>query len=84
MNKLFPLEFQKALVNHEMDYARLAKAMNRHGYKLSKQFLGMIGSGKRNATPETMRRICEVMQCPELERRTLHIAAAKDVGYELP
>ena len=83
MNKTFPLEFQKALVNHEMDYARLSKAMMRRGYRLSKQFIGMLANGSRCATPESLKRICETLQANEWERKNLHLAAAKDYGYDL-
>jgi hypothetical protein len=81
--KQFPLEFQKALVNHEMDYTRLTKAMLRNGYPITKQFLGMMGSGLRNCTPETLKRICTSLQCDEVERKRLNLAAAKDLGYDL-
>jgi len=83
MNKHFPLEFQKALVNHEMDDARLARAMGRRGYGITKQFLGQVRNGLRNVSPESLRRICETLQCDEMERGKLHTAAARYVGYEI-
>jgi len=79
----FPLEFQKALVARQMDYARTARAMNKRGYPVSKQYIGMLGGGQRNAPPEQVRRICEVLGLADDERKQLHKAAAIDVGYEL-
>lgn len=83
MNKLFPLEFQKALVNHEMDYARLSKVMMRNGHSMTKAFLWMLGTGSRSCTAETLKKICSDLQCDEMERGKLHLAAARDHGFEI-
>ena len=82
-SKAFPLEFQKALVSRESDYARLSKAMSKRGYRLSKQFIGMMALGNRRVPAEQLRRMCEVLRLDQDERRKLHTAAAKDYGFDL-
>ena len=79
----FPLEFQKVLVSRESDYTRLAKMMARRGYRVSKQFIGMLALGKRRVPAEQLKRFCEVLELSEVERRRLHVAACMDQGFEV-
>lgn len=84
MNRtLFPLEFQKVLVAKQSNYAHLAKAMSRRGYRASKQFLGMLGMGQRRVPAEQLKRVCETLQLTEGERRRLHVAACIDMGFDV-
>ncbi len=77
----FPLEFQKCLVLHATNYAHLAKAMERRGYKVSKQFLCQMGTGARSVPPLQLARICETLNVPEDQRKALHLAACRDIGF---
>ena len=77
----FPLEFQKMLVLKSTNFQHLSKAMERKGYRLTKQFLWQIGTGKRGVPPKTLHRICETLKCSEDERRALALAACRDSGY---
>ena len=79
----FPLEFQKALISREQDYARLSRTMGKRGYRLSKQFIGAIGLGTRGVPSNQLRKICEVLGLDEVERQRLHRAAALDHGFEI-
>ena len=79
----FPLEFQKALISRESDYARLSRSMSKRGYRLSKQFIGAIGLGTRRVPAIQLRKICETLGLDELERRRLHRAAALDYGFDI-
>lgn len=79
----FPLEFQRVIILQETDYAHLSKAMARRGYRLSKQFIGQIAAGKRNVPPLQLRRICETLTLVESDRKTLALAACRDMGYEV-
>jgi len=79
----FPLEFQKALISRESDYARLSRSMGKRGYRLSKQFIGAMGLGTRKVPAEQLKKICEVLGLDEQERQRLHKAAALDYGFEI-
>ena len=79
----FPLEFQKAVVSRESDYARLSRSMGKRGYRLSKQFIGAVGLGTRRVPAEQLRKMCEVLGLDEMERRRLHRAAAMDYGFDI-
>jgi len=78
-----PLELQKVLIAKQSNYTHLAKAMERRGYPITKQFLSQIGKGIRPAPVVQLKRICETLGCDELERLMLHRAACKDQGYEI-
>ncbi len=77
----FPLEFQKMLVLKQTNYAHLSKAMERRGYRLSKQFLCQIGTGVRSVPALQLGRICETLALAENEKRILHQAACRDQGF---
>ena len=79
----FPLEFQKALVSRESDYARLSRRMTQRGYRLSRQFIAAVGIGDKRVPAEQLVRICEVLGLDEAERRRLHRAAAMDYGFDI-
>ena len=79
----FPREFQKVLIASQLDNSGLAKAMTRRGFRISKQFIGMIASGKRNCPPRQLKRICETLLLDEFSRKQLHRAAAIDYGYDI-
>lgn len=79
----FPLELQKLLIAKQSSYTHLAKAMERRGYAITKQFLSQIGKGIRPVPVEQLRRICETLGCDDAERHTLHRAACRDQGYEI-
>lgn len=79
----FPLEFQKALVSRETDQAGLLRAMERRGYRVTKQFMNMMARGERRVPANQLRKICEVLQLSEQDRHRLHLAAARDCGYDL-
>lgn len=80
---IFPLEFQKALTARQSNYNHLAKAMQRRGYRASKQFIGMLGLGQRRVPPEQLKRMCEALQLTEVEKLRLHRAACLDMGFEI-
>jgi len=77
----FPLAFQKILVLKQTNYTHLAKAMERRGYKLTKQFLCQIGTGSRSVPSLQLQRICETLRLNEEERRVLNLAACRDNGF---
>ena len=81
--KRFPREFQKVLVSHAMDYSSLAKAMTEKGYRITKQFIGFMGSGAKKVPPEQLRRICKTMKATDEERIVLSRSAAIDYGFEI-
>ncbi len=77
----FPLEFQKVLVLKSTNYAHLAKAMERRGYRATKQFIWQFGTGARAVPSLQLNRICETLQLDEDQKRALHRAACIDQGY---
>ena len=79
----FPVEFQKILIAKQSDYSRLARAMGKRGYRVTKQFIGMLGMGQRRVPVQQLKRFCEVLECTEEERRRLHRAACLDMGFEI-
>ena len=79
----FPLEFQKALIAKNYDYAYLSRAMERRGYRLSQQFIGQIALGQRKIPALQLQRISEVLELNRDERVRLHTAACRDMGYEV-
>jgi hypothetical protein len=83
MNRSFPLEFQKMLVLKSTNYQHLSKAMERRGFKLSKQFLHAMGTGARSVPPGQLKRICDTLHCTIDERKTLALAAVRDLGFQL-
>jgi DNA-binding Xre family transcriptional regulator len=83
MRSSFPIEFQKVLVLKSTNYTHLCKAMERRGYRLSKQFLHQIGTGKVAVPALQLNRICETLQCSEDEKRNLSVAACRDNGFFL-
>ena len=84
MNRhMFPLEFQKALIQREVTYDRLAKSMGKRGYRISKQFIGMLALGQRRVPAQQLKRMCEVLELDEAGRRRLHRAACLDMQFEI-
>jgi hypothetical protein len=84
MNRhLFPLEFQKIMVLRESTYDRLAKAMGKRGYRISKQFIGMLALGQRRVPAQQLKRMCEVLELDQLARQRLHKAACIDMGFDI-
>jgi hypothetical protein len=83
VRKEFPREFQKALLAHNMDYSYLAKAMERRGYRISRQFIGQVALGQRKIPSLQLQRMSEVLGLDQDERRRLHRAACLDMGYEV-
>lgn len=84
MNRMnFPREFQKVLIAGQLDNAGLTRAMTKRGFRVTKQFIGLIANGKRRCTPRQINRICETLLLDEFSRRQLHRAAAIDYGYEI-
>lgn len=67
----------------ESDYAHLAKAMARRGYRVSKQFIGMLALGQRRVPAQQLSRMCETLELTDVERRRLHKAACLDMGFDL-
>jgi len=80
-NRCFPLEFQKMLVLKSTNYQHLSKAMERKGYKLSKQFLHQMGTGKRAVPPGQLLKICDTLRLNADEKRILALAAVRDLGF---
>lgn len=83
MRTHFPVEFQKVLVLKSTTYTHLSKAMERRGYKLSKQFLCQIGTGARAVPALQLNRICETLALDEDSKKLLNIAACRDNGFFL-
>lgn len=79
----FPREFQKVLISGQIDNAGLAKAMTKRGFRISKQFIGQMISGKRKCPPRQLKRICETLLLDEFSRKQLHRAAAIDYGFDI-
>lgn len=77
----FPPQFQKLLDSHQSSLTHLAKAMERRGYRLSKQFLCQIGTGARAVPSLQLRRICETLMVSDEERKALNLAACRDNGF---
>jgi len=80
---MFPLEFQKALIQREVTYDRLAKAMGKRGYRISKQFIGMLALGQRRVPATQLKRMCETLELDEVAKLRLHKAACIDMGFEI-
>lgn len=81
MRTSFPLEFQKILVLKQTNYTHLAKALERRGYRLSKQFLCQMGNGSRRVPSIQLNRVCDTLGCSADERRVLSLAACRDDGF---
>lgn len=79
----FSRELQKLLVDRGMDPAALQRAMAKVGYRLSKQFIGMMIAGTRTAPPLQIARIAEALKLDQVERSLLHRTGARDAGYEI-
>ena len=62
------MEFQKALIQREVTYDRLAKSMGKRGYRISKQFIGMLALGQRRVPAQQLKRMCEVLELDEVGR----------------
>ena len=80
---LFPLEFQKILVLKGTNNAYLQKAMARRGYRVTKQFIGLLANGHRRVPAQQLNRMCETLGCSRDEARRLHRAACIDAGFDI-
>lgn len=83
VHKEFPRELQKAMLAKNMERSYLLKAMERRGYRITRQFLEQMATGTRKVPIGQLRRIAEVLGLSDSERRLLHIAACRDMGYEV-
>ena len=74
---LFPLEFQKALIGHPTirDNASLERALKRRGYRLTKQFIGLMANGKRVADVGEAGFESGKDQCPGVSHRGPSLAS---------
>lgn len=57
--------------------------MSKRGYGISRQFIQQLATGNRRVPPDQLRKICETLELDETERRVLHVAAARDYGFEI-
>jgi len=80
---LFPLEFQKLLVIKGTNNAHLQKAMARRGYRVTKQFIGLLANGYRRVPAQQLKRMCETLSCTREEAQRLHRAACIDMGFDI-
>lgn len=83
MRAHFPVELGKLLNAKDSNFTHLAKAMERRGYPVSKQFVFQIGTGGRAVPVDRLKQICETLMLDEFERVRLHRAACLDRGYEI-
>jgi len=79
----FPREFAKLLVLRQTNRSHLAKAMERRGYRLSKQFLSQIANGIRSVPAVQLERIADTLALTSDEKITLSRAACRDQGYDV-
>ena len=77
----FPKELAKVMVLKEVSQVGLTKAFERRGYRISKQFINQIATGRRSVPSLQLKRICDVLDLDDYQRVELGRAACRDQGY---